>query len=75
MQLNIITFETYSEKGIEESVNTKFISLQTDDCVNLKNHVHHDSKLRWRILENAAKLDSCFISAILTEFITHVFMS
>jgi len=52
MQLNILTFETYSEKGIEESVNTKFVSLQTDDCVNLKNRIHHDSKLRWRRLRN-----------------------
>jgi len=50
MQLNIITFETYSEKGIDKSVNTKFDSLQTDDCVNLKYHIHHDSKLRWRTL-------------------------
>jgi hypothetical protein len=52
MQLNVITFETYNEKGIEESVNTKFVSLQTDDFVNMKNHIHDDSRLRWRTLRN-----------------------
>jgi hypothetical protein len=31
----------YDKKYIEESVNTKFFSLQTDNNLNWKNHIDH----------------------------------